>query len=142
MSHIDNFKTKVSRHLAENKYTLTEFERSLGLKPQTLKNILNGNTKNPSLHVLVRVSEALDLTINDLLEDHDQYKSLEFRNINIASKYLLPFVLENGGSYRDFSNLLWEALVYGKNHQLDAAFIAYLKEKFLMSHKGAGSKDA
>ena len=47
-----------------------------GLPPSTLKNIINGNSKNPGISTIKTICDGLDISIKDFF-DSDVFDSLE-----------------------------------------------------------------
>jgi len=53
----------VARHITINKLATLS-----GMKQSTLENIIKGNSKNPSLRTLHRLSQGLEITISEFLD--------------------------------------------------------------------------
>ena len=53
--------------------SIQALERKAGLKSSAVRNILNGTSKNPSVHTLRAIADALDCSILDLLGEGDLY---------------------------------------------------------------------
>lgn len=50
-------------------YTKTELAKISGLTARTIENIEYARHINPSLKTLQRIAKALDITVNDLIEE-------------------------------------------------------------------------
>lgn len=47
-------------------YKQGEFAKKIGISPQTLNKIENGDTKNPSIETMKKISEILDISVEKL----------------------------------------------------------------------------
>ena len=48
--------------------TQVELARKIGITPAYLSDLEKGKKKNPSVSVMIRLAEALNVTVNDLLD--------------------------------------------------------------------------
>ena len=53
---------------AERNITVNKLATLSGITQSTLENIMKGNTKNPSLRTLHRLSQGLDITLSEFLD--------------------------------------------------------------------------
>lgn len=62
--------------IEQKNYTINGLARHAGLPPTTLKNILNGQSKNPGIVTIKIICDGLDITLTDFF-DTDDFRSLE-----------------------------------------------------------------
>jgi len=62
------FRKRFEQYLVERGQTLNAFAVQNGIPRSTLRNLLDGNTKGPTLATVYHVSEALDVSIIEFLE--------------------------------------------------------------------------
>lgn len=66
--------TKLRFLLEKNSLSVAEAERQAGLKTSAVRNILNGQSRNPSGQTLQKLSHVLDCSIYDLLDNIGEEK--------------------------------------------------------------------
>ena len=65
---------KISDLMAQKRITPLEIEKSTGLNKNTVYSIINGTSKNPSAHTLQLIAKALDVSLESILTDGEEYK--------------------------------------------------------------------
>lgn len=86
--------TKLRFLLEKNSLSVAEAERQAGLKTSAIRNILNGQSRNPSAQTLQKLSHVLDCSIYDLLDNIGEEKpvphqvscDLEIENFDLLSQ--------------------------------------------------------
>ena len=58
---------EVEKRVLDTRLTVSEIERRAGLKQGTLRNIINGKSKNPTIQVLVSLTKVLGCSIEELV---------------------------------------------------------------------------
>ncbi len=61
-----NIAKNIRQHRAKNKVTQEKLYELTGISQQHISNMENGQV-NPSIEVLLKIAEALDVTLNDLV---------------------------------------------------------------------------
>lgn len=62
------YKKNIKNYIKNNNYTQKSFSIFCGLPLRTIENIISANTKNlPSLESIINISNAINITIDDLL---------------------------------------------------------------------------
>ncbi len=56
---ISSLAENIQMKLNEKKISITEFERSAGLKRSAVANILTGKSKNPTIEVVISIAKRL-----------------------------------------------------------------------------------
>lgn len=67
---------RIYQLIDEKHYTINGLARHAGLPPTTLKNILNGQSKNPGIITLKIICDGLDISLTDFF-DTDAFRNLE-----------------------------------------------------------------
>lgn len=67
---------RIYQLIDEKQYTINGLARHAGLPPTTLKNILNGQSKNPGIITLKIICDGLDISLTDFF-DTDDFRRLE-----------------------------------------------------------------
>lgn len=62
-----SLKYEIEKRISKTECGVSEIERSAGLKPGTLRNILLGRSKNPTISVVVALAKTLGCTIEELV---------------------------------------------------------------------------
>lgn len=68
--------------LHEQKISISEFERSAGLKRSAVANILTGKSKNPTIEVVISIAKRLGCSIEDLIGSGERDKGTRSINVN------------------------------------------------------------
>ncbi len=61
--------TKILSICQEKNITINKLANICGITQSTLDNIVNGNSKNPTLLTIVRICDGIGITINDFFSD-------------------------------------------------------------------------
>jgi len=81
-------KTKLQALLDENSMTITELEKRAGLKESTVRNIINGKSKSPTIETLYPIAQEFGKPIDFFVnaEDHSppQYDNIDTFNLKLA----------------------------------------------------------
>ena len=59
--------------------TQVELARKIGITPAYLCDLEKGKKKNPSVSVMIRLAEALNVTVNDLLDQRGNRNCYAYR---------------------------------------------------------------
>lgn len=59
----------IINHLETHDLKISEFAKKCGLKPSTISSIINGYTKSPTLEVVTKIANAMDMTIDELTKN-------------------------------------------------------------------------
>lgn len=67
---VNNLKT----YLAKTDTSVTAFAKKCGVKTSTVANILNGYTKSPSIEIVVKFCDGMNITLDELVinREHDR----------------------------------------------------------------------
>ena len=68
MKNLKNLQTTLKSHLLKSNLSIREVERRAGLNRSALSNILEGKSKNPTLHTLYALAEVLECSLSDFIE--------------------------------------------------------------------------
>jgi transcriptional regulator with XRE-family HTH domain len=68
MTYSEAISNRLSCMCSERKITINKLATLSGISQSTLDNIVKGNSKNPSLRTLHRISQGLGITISEFLD--------------------------------------------------------------------------
>ncbi|MBA3814566.1 MAG: helix-turn-helix transcriptional regulator [Alphaproteobacteria bacterium] len=147
MKNIRNLQTKLKSHLLKSNLSIREVERRAGLNRSALSNILQGKSKNPTMHTLYGLAEVLGCSLSDFIESNEQEE-----NKNLVPKVpnsfptLVPLlhqimeIVENhfhNIEYQPNLEQFWICVkkVYihaleNHNHEIDHLYAEWLIDKF------------
>ena len=94
-------KFKLKEHFDNNEINLSSFENKAGLKRNAIHNILYDKSKNPTIENVVKIAEALDCSIDELL-GRDEYFKKYIKNHRSEIEYnakLFNEILETVNKY-------------------------------------------
>lgn len=80
--------------------TISDFAKKCKLRPTTVFSIINGQTKNPTLEVLTKISKAMNMTLDELTKskkkDIDEATKLyhKMKNLNDNQKNMIYSVMQ------------------------------------------------
>lgn len=77
----------IINYLDENDMKITDFAKKCGVKPSTISNILNGYTKNPTIEIVDKIANAMNMTIDELTKN-DKKETDEIKKIYEKMKEL------------------------------------------------------
>jgi len=63
-----NLKAKIQDYLDNTGATVASLERKVGLERAAIYNILRGSSKNPSITTVIKIAEALNCSLDELLD--------------------------------------------------------------------------
>ncbi|MCQ6275199.1 helix-turn-helix domain-containing protein [Bacillus sp. V3B] len=84
-------------------YSISKLSEKTGISKSYLSYIERGIQKNPSLHILSRLANSLDTTLEDLLDDHKQQTELDEKWIDEEWMQIFSEAIEHGITKEDFS---------------------------------------
>ena len=132
MAHL--LQKKLRYFLDKKRLSVAEAERQAGLKTSAIRNILNGQSKNPSAQTLQKLSCALGCSIYDLLDNLENEAVVEsfqphnavIKNLDIFSESVNVVLKKLGESNRsisteDFFHLTDQIYQYAINNNLQSA---------------------
>lgn len=76
----------LSRILKEKQIKIPEAERRAGLNTNTIRHILNGSSKNPSLNTIKTIADSLDTTVDILLAESSPYTNFDEEKLVLFEK--------------------------------------------------------
>lgn len=139
---------KLKSHLLKSNLSIREVERRAGLNRSALSNILQGKSKNPTLHTLHALAEVLGCSLSDFIDSpagHEEPRGLELK-VQLSFPMFVPLlhqaidVVESHFKTIDYEPNLdqfWGCVkkVYvhaleNHNHELDASYAEWLIDKF------------
>ena len=124
--------------IRDKNYHITELERKIGAKKNSVYNILSGASKKPSAELLQSIADSFGITVKDLYstETYDPYFLTEADMLlmqNISSEIKKELLRSSvKATWVDFANLLKESFDYSiisPEKQLDEKFIKWLIQK-------------
>lgn len=135
----DNIQMKLN----QQKISISEFERSAGLKRSAVANILTGKSKNPTIEVVISIAKRLGCTVEDLIGSGESDKgsrsidvnpeTLDERKLFIDIGVLLLNKLDELGiqpSFTNFTNCFKEIFFYAthshKNRFKEEDFLLWI----------------
>jgi|JI7StandDraft_1071085.scaffolds.fasta_scaffold25541_1 transcriptional regulator with XRE-family HTH domain len=68
-------KENLTKILKETNLTVPELERRAGIKPYSLRNIVQGKSTNPSVEIVFAIAKELGYTMEELLSSSISHKS-------------------------------------------------------------------
>ncbi|MBA3814702.1 MAG: helix-turn-helix transcriptional regulator [Alphaproteobacteria bacterium] len=94
MKNINHLQSKLKSQLLKSNLSIREVERRAGLNRSALSNILQGKSKNPTLHILYALAEVLGCTLSDFIEtsEHEETTGLQSAKVQIAFPTLVPLL--------------------------------------------------
>ena len=135
----------LSSLLEERNLSIAQAERLSGLRLSTLRNIIRGRSKNPTLEVLNKLASFFDCTIAELIEGDPAKKDLSLSEYLGNYQLLVDFALFMQEAYQkesfqitlsQFSELQKECCEYAKQNnleKLDKKFLNWLISKEISS---------
>lgn len=96
MKNIENLQNKIKSQFLKSNLSIREVERRAGLNRSALSNILQGKSKNPTLHTLYALAEGLECSLSDFVEtpESEETKDSQQPKVQIAFPLLLPLLHE------------------------------------------------
>lgn len=86
---------KIQDYASRNNVSISELERRAGLKPCTIRNIIHGRSKNPTIDTIAQIANELNCSVEKLLSKEDlTEKELLPENVTILKK-CTEIVFEN-----------------------------------------------
>lgn len=126
---------EIKKRIAKKNINISKFERDNNIKPHSVRNLLYGKSKNPSVQLLYTIATALECTIENLIEKTDNTDQdinlIKFLKITEEIVKNLIDKSENIKLERMFL-LIREIYSYSKDKQsneIDLPFINWLIEK-------------
>lgn len=148
MKNIRNLQTKLKSQLLKSNLSIREVERRAGLNRSALSNILQGKSKNPTLHTLYALAEALGCSLSDFMEApvHAETKEPSLNKVQVTFPTVLPLLHQTMDTVDDcFKSIEFEPnleqfwicvkKVYvhaleNHNNEIDPLFAEWLIDKF------------
>ena len=66
--NLDVFKKKIKAYLENTNTAKSKLEREANLTNSTIRNILNGKKKNPTIDTVIKIADVLDCSLDDLFD--------------------------------------------------------------------------
>jgi XRE family transcriptional regulator, master regulator for biofilm formation len=92
---------KIKKWRIKRRYTINQLSSAAGISKSYLSNIERGIQQNPSLNILSKIADCLDITVEDLLDSSQQNNDLEPDWMNFLHE-----IKELGVSKEEFSYIL------------------------------------
>lgn len=135
-----SLQSKLSEIMSQKKISAVEIEKSTGLNRNTIYSILAGNSKSPSAHNLQLIAKALDVSLEYLLIDKEEFK-LDLLNeeqitaFREATNFTINIILEKkiNLSLDKLANIIKDVYQYSiKNNppNFEHKFIDWILEKY------------
>ncbi|NRA89556.1 MAG: helix-turn-helix transcriptional regulator [Simkaniaceae bacterium] len=136
-----NLKNNLNVLLDKNNLSVSEAERLAGLRISALRNILRGQSKNPSVEILSKLAALFQCSISELMGESIDIKNKHFQtqidNFEFFvdfSNFVKTFCEEKHVmlSYKKFSNIQSESYDYTVENKLktmDKNFTKWLLQK-------------
>jgi transcriptional regulator with XRE-family HTH domain len=96
---------KLTQYLEEQGHgSISQLSSKLGISKEVLRQIFNGTTKNPSVHIMAKIAEEFNCSIEELIGKSSRISSMPTINPNSthydkkllldASNYVINFISE------------------------------------------------
>lgn len=59
----------INNYIDENNITITDFAKKCGLKQSTISNIINGYTRSPTIEVVSKIANGMNMTIDEAVKN-------------------------------------------------------------------------
>ena len=147
MKNIKNLQTKLKSQLLKSNLSIREVERRAGLNRSALSNILQGKSKNPTLHTLYGLAEVLGCTLSDFIESpvSEETKDLSpkvqvsfptlvpllHQTMDIVEKYFVT--IEHEPSLEQFMLCIKKVYIHAlenQDNEIDPLYAEWLIDKF------------
>lgn len=143
-------KYKLKEHFDNNEINLSSFENKAGLKRNVIYNILYDKSKNPTIENVIKIAEALNCSVDELLGREEYFKNY-IKNHRSKIEYnakLFDEIQETVNKYiednkihktslGDIIYLIEEIYEYSKNSNnsvLDEKFALWILKNQLNTH--------
>ena len=131
-----SFKKKILAFLEKEKISMAALERQAGLKVNTLRNVMYDKSKNPSLETILKLSNALEVSIDYLLRPNIEEIALH-EDLFLSKEvfdYVTNWIISHKPrmSMKKFFPVCEEIYEYSKktgNNKLDKTFANFQLEK-------------
>ena len=116
--NVSNIGNNIRRHMKLQGFTISNLSSRMGIGTATLSNILNGKSE-PKSSTLIKFSDVLGVSINDLLTEIPQLQKLRFRTLKTLSarekaekKQIVISATQWLEDYKELENMLGEYVPY------------------------------
>lgn len=146
MKNIENLQNKIKSQFLKSNLSIREVERRAGLNRSALSNILQGKSKNPTLHTLYALAEGLECSLSDFIEAPQSERINDQPKVQIAFPLVMTLLHETINVVESyFKNIEYEPnleqfwvcvkKVYvhaleNHNNEIDHLYAEWLIEKF------------
>lgn len=80
----------ILKYVEKNDTNISDFAKKCGLRPTTVFSIVNGKTKNPTLEVLMKLANTMNMTLDELTKNEkkeiDEAKKIYNKMKNLKEK--------------------------------------------------------
>jgi len=137
-----SLQARLSELMSKKHMTPSDIERKTNIPTKSVASILNGNSKNPTIKTLRAISEALDITLEQMLSD--ELVSLDGLNQHQLQLYakscnaLIDSLIKNNYQFPidKISEMIKEIYNYsldipsgGNDYQIEQKFVDWLLRK-------------
>jgi transcriptional regulator with XRE-family HTH domain len=77
-------KYKILQYTETHKISVRKLERAAGFKENTINQIFNGRSQNPSMETVVKISDAINCSLDEIFEREKFFKMTYTYDTNIG----------------------------------------------------------
>lgn len=133
---IDHIKTEMRSRMEEKNLGPSDLEKKAGLRESVVRNILNGNSKNPGIESLTAIARTLGCSVDDLV-GKEELRALGNQKLIPKPKDIVDW---NPDLYQDCTKQV-QNYIQNKSLKLNGEQILFfIKEVYLYSSKINNSK--
>lgn len=136
---------EIQKKIDNQRLSVNALEKEAGLKPQAIRNILLGKSKNPGAETLLAISKVLNCSVSELLgeisiykEEDTYYKDEKFENLDLLLEAASHTIKEcskykENIKTRDLFDLIYDVYRYSynnNNQNFDEKFANWMIERY------------
>lgn len=133
-----NVNTKISELMTQKRISAIDIEKTTGLNRNTIYSIISGTSKNPSAHTIQLIAKALDVSLDAILVDEEEYKGellsvAQMQTLSNATTATVQILIERDlcFSFANLIDLIKEVYKYSlKKQSVDTTFINWMIDKY------------
>ncbi len=133
-----NVNTKINELMTQKRISAIDIEKTTGLNRNTIYSIISGTSKNPSANTLQLIAKALDVSLDAIFIDEEEYKGevLSVEQMQIfsnATSATVEIIIERklSFSFTNLIDLIKEVYKYSlKKQSVDNTFINWMIDKY------------
>ncbi len=133
---IDHIQTELRSRMEEKNLGPTDLEKKAGLRESVVRNILNGNSKNPGIESLTAIARTLGCSIDDLV-GKEELQALNNQKPTPKQKVIVDW---DPDLYQDATRQV-QNYIHEKNLKLNGEQILFfIKETYLYASRRNDAK--